>query len=53
VMKILTKQAIVAHLQEACYLFQDVADRSPDEDHALDEIGEILGHIKDIDAEGE
>ncbi|GAH37363.1 unnamed protein product [marine sediment metagenome] len=51
-MDIPTKQTIIDLLQQACYLLQFTVDRSPDEDHALDELGEVLGHIKDIDAEG-
>lgn len=51
-MKIPTKTAIIDHLQEACYLLNGVVDRSQDENHALDELGDVLKHIKDIKAEG-
>lgn len=52
-MLIRTKTLIIGLVQEACYLLHNVVDRSMDEDHALDELGEVLGHIKDIEAEGE
>ena len=51
-MEISTKRAIIGHLQDACYLFAKVKDKSPDELHAYDEVSEVLGHVKDIEVEG-
>lgn len=52
-MHVITKMHIVTLLQDACYILTDVVDKSQDELHALDELGEVLGHIKDVEAEGE
>jgi len=50
--KIPTQITILDQLKQARYLLAGVVDRSPDEVHALDELDELIEHIKDIDAQG-
>jgi len=45
------KEAIILHLDEAFHILSGVVDKSLDELYLLDEIGDALSHIKDIDAD--
>lgn len=51
-MKIPTQKKILDHLDKARYELQGVVDKSMDELHAVDELRELITHIRDIDAEG-
>lgn len=52
-MHITTKTAVIAHLQDVCYLLNALEDKSLDELHVLAATEEALRYIKDIKTEGE